>query len=199
MSGNGGVVGVLALQGAFREHRRVLDRLGVESREVRLPEQLVGLGGLILPGGESVAIGKLMVEWKLLDAVRDFALSGRPVWGTCAGAILLADRVEERGREIEQPLLDVLAMTARRNAFGRQRESFEADLPILGQETPFRAVFIRAPQLLPRTDDIEVLATVDAEPVFLRKNKILAASFHPELTGDTRLHELFVRLVNEKP
>lgn len=190
-----GIIGVLALQGAFREHRRVLTRLGVESREVRLPEHLESISGLIIPGGESTTIGKLLVEWKLIEDIRRLGEEGLPIWGTCAGAILLAGRVRERGKELEQPLLDLLPMLAVRNAFGRQRESFEADMLIDGMEGTYRAVFIRAPLLIPEDDAIEVLARVDGEAVFVRHERLMATSFHPELTDDDRIHRYFLQLV----
>ncbi len=188
-------IGVLALQGAFREHRNMLSALGVESREIRLPEHLEGISGLIIPGGESTTIGKLLVEWKLLEPVRQLGEDGLPIWGTCAGAILLAQHVTERGREMDQPLLKLLPMTAVRNAFGRQRESFEADIPILGFEQAYTAVFIRAPLLKPENQNIEVLAEVNGEAVFVRYKQFMATSFHPELTNDDRLHRYFLNLV----
>ncbi len=192
------IIGVLALQGAFREHRRAVESLGVETREVRLPSQLDGLSGLIIPGGESTTIGKLLVEWHLLEPVRQLGEEGLPIWGTCAGAILLAQRVVERGRAIEQPLLKLLSMTAHRNAFGRQRESFEADITITGIEEPYRAVFIRAPLMLPDGDDVQVLAQVDGQAVFVRHAHLMATSFHPELTDDTRIHRYFLALVEDR-
>ena len=187
-----GIIGVLALQGAFREHRQALGRLGVESREVRLPGELKGISALIIPGGESITIGKLLVEWELLEAVRRLGRDGLPIWGTCAGAVVMAEKVEERGRLLNQPLLRLLPMTARRNAFGRQRESFEADLAIRGLEGAFRGIFIRAPLLLPEGPEMEVLAEVDGEAVFVRDRHLMATSFHPELTRDDRIHELFL-------
>jgi 5'-phosphate synthase pdxT subunit len=188
------LIGVLALQGAFREHRRSLERLGVASREVRLPRDLDGLDGLIMPGGESTTIGKLLVEWQLIEPLRQLGTQGLPIWGTCAGAIMLADVIEERGRVMDQPRLGLLPMTAVRNAFGRQRESFEADIPIAGLEDTYRAVFIRAPMMIPHDAAVEVLATVEDQVVFVRYKNLVASSFHPELTEDDRIHRYFVNL-----
>ena len=187
-------VGVLALQGAFREHVEMLRRLGHEAVEVRLPEHLAGLDALILPGGESTTIGKLMETFGLREPLREFAQSGRPVWGTCAGLILLAHDV---GRE--QPLLDVMDVRVKRNAFGRQTESFETEVPIppLG-DSPFPAVFIRAPYIETVGDGVEVIGTLaDGTIVAARQGMLLATSFHPELSGDPRLHRYFLALAEE--
>jgi 5'-phosphate synthase pdxT subunit len=184
-------VGVLALQGAFREHSEMVRRLGHEAVEVRLPEHLHGLDALILPGGESTTIGRLMELYGLREPLRAFAAAGRPVWGTCAGMILLARDV---GRE--QPRLGLLDAHVRRNAFGRQVDSFETALamPVLG-EPPFPAVFIRAPLIEAVGDGIEVLATLtDGTIVAARQGNLLATAFHPELTGDPRLHAYFLGL-----
>jgi 5'-phosphate synthase pdxT subunit len=188
-------VGVLALQGAFREHREMLDRLGCEVVEVRLPEHLAGLDALILPGGESTTIGKLMAMYGLREPLRDFAASGRPVWGTCAGMILLARDV---GRS--QPLLDLMDVRVRRNAFGRQLDSFETLLafPALG-EPPFPAIFIRAPLIESVGDEVMVLATLpDGTIVAARQGNLLATAFHPELTDDPRLHRYFLAMAGEE-
>jgi len=189
-----GTIGVLALQGAFREHRQSLERLGVESREIRLPEHLEGISGLIIPGGESTTIGKLLVRWNLLEAIRQLGENGLPVWGTCAGAIMLANSVEERGKKMEQHLLELVPMLAVRNAFGRQRESFEADISINGLKEPYRAVFIRAPLVVPKDDHVEVMASVNNETVFVRYKNYMATSFHPELTDDDRIHQYFLNM-----
>lgn len=191
------LIGVLALQGAFREHRQKFESLGAKTREVRLPADLNGLSGLVIPGGESTTIGKLAVEWGLLDPIRALGLAGLPIWGTCAGAIFLASEVVERGNAIEQPLLKLMRTRAIRNAFGRQRESFECELPVsgFGFTTPLHAVFIRAPLVVPIDDAIEVLAAVDEEPVFVRQGRLWGTSFHPELTADPRLHAAFLDLV----
>ena len=190
-------VGVLALQGAFREHKAMLQGIGAKVTEVRLPKDLSGLNGLVIPGGESTTIGKLMVEWKLLEPITKLGLDGMPIWGTCAGSILLAKRIVERGRDMDQPRLGLLDITAVRNAFGRQRESFEAELPIKGLETPFRGIFIRAP-LMEDTGCTEVLAEVDGKAVFLRQGNLLASSFHPELGRDDRIHRAFLGLMEQR-
>lgn len=187
-------VGVLALQGAFVEHKNVLTRLGVPSVEVRLPEHLENLDGLIIPGGESTTIGLLAQKWGLLEPLRAFARSGRPVWGTCAGMILLAKEVVDGVPG--QPLLGLMDITVRRNAFGRQVDSFEADLlvPVLG-DPPFHAVFIRAPVIERVGAEAEVLASLeDGTPVAVQQGHLLATAFHPELTGDVRFHRYFLQL-----
>ena len=176
-------IGVLAVQGDFREHAAMLRRLGAEAVEVRTPEQLEEVDGLIVPGGESTAIMRLIRLYGLDQALREF---GRPVFGTCAGMIVL-DR-DHLG------LADILVD---RNAYGRQVASFEADLRLDGGR-PLRGVFIRAPRLRDRGPDVEVLAELDGEPVLLRDGRVLVASFHPELTDDTRVHELFLDLVREE-
>jgi pyridoxal 5'-phosphate synthase pdxT subunit len=189
-------VGVLALQGDFREHIRALLRLGVEATEVRLPGQLAGLDGLILPGGESTTMGKLAVEFGLLEPLRGLAAGGLPMWGTCAGLILLA---RDAGRS--QPLIGALDVTVQRNAFGRQLQSFETDLtlPALADpKAPFRAVFIRAPLITDVGPGVEVLARLDGaegragEIVAVRQSRLLATAFHPELTDDDRFHRYFL-------
>ena len=187
-------VGVLALQGDVAEHAAALRRAGAAPVEVRLPEHLRGLDGLILPGGESTAIGKLLVEWGLLEPLRERIAGGLPVWGTCAGAILLATDV--RDALPGQPLLRVLDVAVRRNAFGRQAQSFETalDVPRLGRE-PFPAVFIRAPRIEAVGEGVEVLARLpEGAVVAARQGPLLATAFHPELTGDDRFHRLFVAL-----
>jgi pyridoxal 5'-phosphate synthase pdxT subunit len=176
-------IGVLAVQGNFREHASVLRRLGAEPVEVRLPEHLDGLDGLIIPGGESTAITRLMALYDLDDAIRDF---DRPIFGTCAGMIVL-------GRDH----LGLADFRVQRNAFGRQVHSFEADLDIGHGDEPVRAVFIRAPWIEETGPDVEVLAEVDGHPVLARQGRILVAAFHPELTDDTRIHELFLNQVRE--
>jgi 5'-phosphate synthase pdxT subunit len=185
-------IGVLALQGAFREHIEALHKLGVEAVEVRLPEQLEGLDGLIIPGGESTAIGKLAVKYGLQEAIQRYAQQGNPVYGTCAGMILLSKDV---GRD--QPLLGVMDVKVERNAFGRQLDSFETDLdiPALGDE-PFPAVFIRAPKIESVSDGVEVLARLpDGAPVAAREGNMIVTAFHPELTDDLRFHRYFLAMV----
>jgi pyridoxal 5'-phosphate synthase pdxT subunit len=177
-------VGVLALQGNFREHVAVLRRLGVDAVEVRKAEQLEELDGLVIPGGESTAIARLMEIYGLEEALRRFA---RPVFGTCAGMILL-----------DRNHLGLVDLEVARNAYGRQVASFEADLELEGEAEPLRGVFIRAPRVKEAAPDVEVLAELEGEPVLLRQGRFLVASFHPELTDDTRVHELFLDLVREE-
>ena len=176
-------IGVLALQGAFREHVRALRAAGAEVVEVRLPEQLDGLDGLVIPGGESTTIAKLARLYGLEEAIRSFA---RPIFGTCAGMILLDRRH-----------LGLADIEVARNAYGRQVASFEADLELGGDERPFRGVFIRAPRVRDIGSRVEVLAELDGEPVLVRDGAVLAAAFHPELTDDPRIHERFLELVTE--
>ncbi|HET8894527.1 MAG TPA: pyridoxal 5'-phosphate synthase glutaminase subunit PdxT [Gaiellaceae bacterium] len=176
-------IGVLALQGNFREHAAVLRRLGAEPIEVRLPAQLAGLDGLIIPGGESTAITRLMRLYGIDEALLGF---DRPIFGTCAGMILL-----------DRDHLGLADIRVQRNAFGRQVRSFEADLDIGHGDEPVRAVFIRAPWIEDAGPDVEVLAEVDGHPVLARQGRILVAAFHPELTDDTRIHELFLAQVEE--
>ncbi|MCU0476269.1 MAG: pyridoxal 5'-phosphate synthase glutaminase subunit PdxT [Anaerolineae bacterium] len=189
-------VGILALQGAFIEHAKMVRRLGAEAVEVRLPAHLDGLDALILPGGESTTIGKLAVSYGLIEPLREFAKS-KPTWGTCAGMIFLAKDI---GID-RQPILGVMDITVNRNAFGRQIDSFEADLPIRGIEGgDVHAVFIRAPIATAVGDGVEVLgALADDRIIAARQGHLLATAFHPELTDDARVHELFLRLVRERP
>jgi 5'-phosphate synthase pdxT subunit len=177
-------IGVLALQGNFREHVVMLRRLGADALEVRKPEQLGGLDGLVVPGGESTTFLRLMRLYGLDEAIRRF---GGPVLGTCAGMIVL-DR-EHLG------LVDVVVD---RNAYGRQVASFEADVDLDGEDRPLRGVFIRAPRVREAGADVEVLGELDGEPVLLRQGRFLVAAFHPELTEDTRVHELFLDSVREE-
>jgi pyridoxal 5'-phosphate synthase pdxT subunit len=176
-------IGVLAVQGNFREHAAVLRRLGAEPVEARLPEHLDGLDGLILPGGESTTITRLMELYGLDEALRRFE---PPIFGTCAGMIVL-----------DRDHLGLVDISVRRNAFGRQVHSFEADLDIGHGDEPVRAIFIRAPWIEEAGDDVEVLAEVDGHPVLARQGRNLVAAFHPELTDDTRIHELFLEQVRE--
>ena len=177
-------IGVLAVQGAFREHAQVLRHLGATVVEVRLPEHLEGLDGLVVPGGESSAIMRLVRLYGLDEAIRSFR---GPILGTCAGMILLDRRH-----------LGLADIEVDRNAYGRQVASFEADLELEGEEQPLRGVFIRAPRLREAGPGVEVLAELDGEPVLLRDGRILVASFHPELTDDSRVHERFLELVREE-
>lgn len=193
-------VGVLALQGAFREHRHRLESLGARVREVRLPADLAGLGGLILPGGESTTMARLMDEYGLWDPLRDFHASGGALWGTCAGAILLAREVEGAPPQFggRQRSLGLIDLTVRRNAFGRQVDSFQVPLGVRGLDTPFPAVFIRAPAFTGVGEEAEVLAAHAGAGVLARQGRVLASAFHPELTGDARLHRLFLGMVREE-
>jgi 5'-phosphate synthase pdxT subunit len=177
-------IGVLAVQGNFREHAAVLRRLGARVVEVRKPEQIEGLDGLVIPGGESTAIGRLIRLYGLEDAIRRFT---EPIFGTCAGMILL-------GRDH----LGLADISVRRNAYGRQVASFEADLELRGEDKPLRGVFIRAPELEDIGPEVEVLAELEGVPVLVRHGRLLMASFHPELTDDTRVHERFLDLVREE-
>jgi pyridoxal 5'-phosphate synthase pdxT subunit len=177
-------IGVLALQGNFREHAAMLRQLGAEPVEVRKPDQLEGLDGLLVPGGETTAIMRLVRLYGLEDAIREFA---RPIFGTCAGMILL-----------DRNHLGVVDLEVARNAYGRQVASFEADLELADEDEPLRGVFIRAPRVSEAGPGVEVLAKLDGEPVLLRDGRVLVASFHPELTGDTRVHERFLELVREE-
>ena len=176
-------IGVLALQGAFREHARALGAAGADVVEVRLPEQLDGLDGLVIPGGESTTITKLATLYGLDEAILSFE---GPIFGTCAGMIL-----------VDRAHLGLADLVVDRNAYGRQVASFEADLDIAGEDRPFRGVFIRAPRVRDVGPHVEVLAELDGEPVLLRDGRVLVAAFHPELTDDPRVHERFLELVTE--
>jgi 5'-phosphate synthase pdxT subunit len=176
-------IGVLALQGAFREHAAVLRRLGVDTVEVRLPEHLDGLDGLVIPGGESTAITRLMRLYELDTAIRGFPGA---LLGTCAGMIVLA-----------REHLGLIDVAVERNAFGRQIASFETDVALAGDDRPFPAVFIRAPWIVDAGDAVDILASVDGHPVLAREGHVLVAAFHPELTGDDRIHEMFLQSVGE--
>jgi pyridoxal 5'-phosphate synthase pdxT subunit len=176
-------IGVLALQGAFREHAAALRKLGAEVVEVRLPDELDGLDGLVIPGGESTTMMRLAELYGLDDAIRGYRGA---VFGTCAGMIVL-----------DRDHWDLADLAVDRNAFGRQVRSFEADVALAGDEIPLRGVFIRAPRIRDAGAGIEVLGELDGEPVLVRDGRLLLASFHPELTEDLRVHELFLQLVEE--
>jgi 5'-phosphate synthase pdxT subunit len=188
-------IGVLAIQGDFEEHKRVLEGLGVEAPEVRLPDELDGIDGLIIPGGESTTIAQLIDIYDFRPALRQKTEDGMPVWGTCAGMIVLAGRLTDHRPEP----LGLMDIVVTRNAFGRQVDSFETDLDITGLSgTPFRAVFIRAPAVNEIGSGVSVLASLeDGRPVAVQQERLLATSFHPELTDDSRVHELFVRIVED--
>lgn len=190
-------IGVLALQGDFAEHVAMLRRVGAEAVEVRLPGHLDGLHGLVIPGGESTTIGKLAVDFELMEPLREFG-KRRAVWGTCAGMIFLS---KDAGRD--QPLLGLMDIVVQRNAFGRQVDSFEADLDIpelkraTGSDAPFHAVFIRAPIIESVSGEARILASApDGRIVAAQQGRLLATSFHPELTDDTRFHEYFLSLAD---
>jgi 5'-phosphate synthase pdxT subunit len=193
-------IGVLALQGDFAEHIHMLRHLGVEAREVRLPAELEGLDGLIIPGGESTTIGKLAKEYGLIEPLRAFG-ADKPIWGTCAGAILLSKDATKAKQD--QPLLGLMDVTIQRNAFGRQVNSFELEMnvPVLakfGQDNPpFSAIFIRAPLIESiNADNVEVIAQLeDGTIVAARQGKLLITSFHPELNQDDRFHQYFLTLI----
>jgi len=187
-------IGVLALQGAFIEHINILRGLGVEAVEVRLPEDLAGLDGLIIPGGESTTIGKLANAYEMMAPLRGFA-EEKPVWGTCAGMIFMA---KEIGRD--QPLLGVMDIVVERNAFGRQVDSFITPIEVNGIDgEPFPAVFIRGPRLVEAHGDAHIIAQLaDGTPVAAQEGHWLVTSFHPELTGDSRFHEYFVKMIEER-
>jgi len=186
-------IGVLALQGAVAEHIRMLELAGAEARAVKKVEELAELDGLIIPGGESTTISKLMHKYGFMDEVRQFGLAKKPIFGTCAGAILLAKRINGQ----EEAHLGLMDMKVERNAFGRQKESFEAKLPIAGIAPDFPAVFIRAPYIMELADTGEVLAKFDDKIVAARQGHYLAAAFHPELTEDFRFHKYFLDMVKE--
>jgi 5'-phosphate synthase pdxT subunit len=192
-------IGVLALQGAFIEHEQMLQRLGVEAVEVRLPKDLEGCAGVIIPGGESTTIGKLAVQYDLIEPLREMARSGKPVWGTCAGLIFMAKDVQR-----DQPLLGLMDVTVQRNAFGRQVDSFEANLSIKGVDgdKPFHAIFIRAPLIEAVGAGVDVLARVEKDDqeviVAAQQGNLLVTSFHPELSNDDRFHRYFVKMAESK-
>ncbi|KAL2609046.1 hypothetical protein R1flu_027619 [Riccia fluitans] len=213
-------VGVLALQGSFKEHIVALKKLGVEAVEVRKPEQLIGLAGLIIPGGESTTMAKLAEEYSLIPALKEFASGGKPIWGTCAGLIFLADKAVGQ-KSGGQALLGGLDCTVHRNFFGSQLNSFETELPApaalteLGGTESFRAVFIRAPAIVDAGPDVDVLAALELPSgesgasslekkteekgkkviVAVRQGNLLATAFHPELTSDSRWHSLFLKML----
>ncbi len=186
-------LGVLAIQGDFAEHREVLDRLGVESAEIRLPHQLDDVDGLIIPGGESTTIAQLIDIYDFRGPLKEKAAAGMPIWGTCAGMIVISKRLTDH-RPSPLGLMDI---EVSRNAFGSQVNSFEAELEMGDISGPaFRGVFIRAPVVNEVGEGVRVLARIpDGRPVAVRQDKLLATSFHPELTDDARVHELFVRMV----
>ncbi|ACS98772.1 pyridoxal 5'-phosphate synthase glutaminase subunit PdxT [Paenibacillus sp. JDR-2] len=186
-------IGVLALQGAVAEHIRSLEAAGAEAVAVKRIEELAELDGIVIPGGESTTIGKLIRKYDFLEALKEFSKQGKPLFGTCAGLIILARKIEGQ----DDAHLELMDMVVARNAFGRQRESFETDLPIQGIDEPIRAVFIRAPLIKEVGSSVEVLSVYNDEIVAARQGHLLACSFHPELTDDYRLHAYFVDMVKE--
>lgn len=189
------VIGILALQGDFREHSAMVRSLGADTCFVRLPEDVEKIDGLIIPGGESTTMGKLMVHYGVDKAIISRYNEGKlAIYGTCAGMIMLARNVEDYE---EQPRLGLLDVTVQRNAFGRQKESSEEDLTVKGLETPFHALFIRAPVIVRTGSSVEVLATVQQGPVYVQQGKLLASSFHPELGSDVRIHKHFLQLAGQ--
>ncbi|MGP6173046.1 pyridoxal 5'-phosphate synthase glutaminase subunit PdxT [Corynebacterium sp. A21] len=193
-------IGILAVQGGVREHEHTLDQLGVVHRQVRRAEHLKGIDGLILPGGESTTMSRLLVLGGLLSPLREVLAGGMPAYGTCAGMILLANEVLDTREDAEQ--LNALDITVRRNAFGRQVDSFESELDFSGIEAPVPAVFIRAPWVERVGEGVQKLATVRSGPaagavVAVRQGNVLATSFHPEVTGDTRVHRYFMSMVQK--
>src|SRR6476660_8215589 len=187
--------GVLALQGAFREHREVLDALGVEAVEIRTPDQLNGIEALFLPGGESTTITRLLETSGLRAPLGRALREGLPVVGTCAGLIVLADDLRDQHGMVSPPVFGILECTVVRNGYGTQLDSFEAPLRIDGIEGTFPGVFIRAPLIEAVHRSVEVLATHDGNPVLVRRHQVWAATFHPELSGDLRLHQRFLQEV----
>jgi 5'-phosphate synthase pdxT subunit len=186
-------IGVLALQGAFAAHLDLLSSLDVVGRPVRLPSDLEGLDGLILPGGESTTMSNLLRSYDLLGPLSEFISAGHPVFGTCAGMILLSDRILD-GRA-DQIALKSIDIVVRRNGYGRQVDSFETDIDVDGFDSAFHAVFIRAPRIEEVGPDVDVLARHEGVPVLVRQGTVMAASFHPELTNDDRIHRLFADMV----
>ena len=186
---------MLGLQGDVREHALALESAGATCSVVKRAEQLAQVDGLVLPGGESTTIGKLLDRYDLLDPLRERVRDGMPLYGTCAGAILMANEIV--GPQDAPHRLAVMDIAVRRNAYGRQLDSFEADLTVDGLEGDFRAVFIRAPVIEETGADVEVLAEVEGCPVLVRQGTMLASTFHPEMTPDARLHEMFLQLVEE--
>jgi len=184
-------VGVLALQGDVREHMSILESLGADAVSVKRPDQLGEIDALIIPGGESTTIGKMAVRFGMLEPLRESIGHGLPTYGTCAGMILLASALSDG----DQPLIGALDVVVKRNAFGRQNDSFEADLDISGLDDPFHAVFIRAPWIEKVGAEVDVMATINDHPVMVRQDRIMATSFHPELTGDSRIHQVLLDLI----
>lgn len=187
-------VGVLALQGDFREHLVAVEAVGARGMEVRLAADLDVIDALVIPGGESTTIGRLATRYGMIDPLRKHINAGLPVLGTCAGMIVLASKITDGA----QPQLEVLDVVVERNAFGRQNDSFESDLDVKGLDEPMHAVFIRAPLIAQAGPEVDILAEHGGRPVVVRQGDILASSFHPELTDDRRLHEMLIAMVEER-
>ncbi|SHK11171.1 pyridoxal phosphate synthase yaaE subunit [Alicyclobacillus tolerans] len=185
-------IGVVAVQGAFREHQRMLNQLGVDTIEIKRSQHLENLNGIVLPGGESTSIGKLMREYGLIEPIREMVQQGTPIFGTCAGMIVMAKTISSG----EEPHLAVMDVTVSRNSFGRQKDSFEADLDmdVIGS-TPFPAVFIRAPHIESVGENVRVLSRYQGRIVAVQEKHCLAISFHPELTDDSRIHQYFLEKI----
>ncbi len=182
-------IGILALQGDFREHITSLESIGVETREVRHPQHLNKLDGLVIPGGESTTISRLLIAYHLYEPIRKLGQSDFPIWGTCAGAILLANH----SPALDRPTLELIPMTIERNGFGRQINSFETNIsaPRLGSD-PYRAIFIRAPRIRSIDSNVKIIGTLNNEPVAVQYGTLFATTFHPELTNDLRIHQFFI-------
>lgn len=186
-------IGVLALQGAVVEHIRMLEKAGARAIPVKRAEEIPALDGLVIPGGESTTIGRLMKRYAIDEAIREFSAQGKPIFGTCAGLIVMAKRIAGQ----DETYLGLMDITVERNAFGRQRESFETDLPVAGVANRFRAVFIRAPYIREVDESVDVLAKFQDKIVAARQGHLLATAFHPELTDDERVHAYFLQMVKE--
>ncbi|MCR8846604.1 pyridoxal 5'-phosphate synthase glutaminase subunit PdxT [Paenibacillus sp. SC116] len=186
-------IGVLALQGAVAEHIRSLESAGAEAVAIKWPHELDDLDGLVIPGGESTTIGKLMRRYNFIEAIRQFSAQQKPIFGTCAGLIVVAQHIESN-HGTEEPHLALMDIRVRRNAFGRQRESFETDLQVKGIDSPVRAVFIRAPLIESVGEHVDVICEANGEMVAARQGHLLVCSFHPELTEDSRMHHYFVQM-----
>ncbi len=185
-------IGILALQGAFREHKQALMRLGANVKEVRLPNDLLSLDGLIIPGGESTTIAKLIQNYNFDKALLQFYKDGGAIWGTCAGAILIAKNIIDYPQQFRLNLLDI---SVERNAYGRQIASFEASVAIKAFDAPLKAIFIRAPRIVKVSDQIEILASFKGDPIMIREDRLMATVFHPELSGDDRIHTYFLEKI----
>ena len=190
------LIGVLAIQGDFIEHINILQTLGVECREIRLPEQLSDVDGLIIPGGESTTLSRLLTRYNLRQPIKQLATDGKPLWGTCAGMIMMASEITEN----DPVPLEIMDIDVQRNAFGRQIDSFEQELEITGfDETPYHAIFIRAPVIKRVGSGISIMASLqDGRPVAVQQDNLMATSFHPELTKDSRFHTHFLNLNSKR-